>query len=163
MLLVMVRSSGDLFGGFLTVEEGCGFLQSSVLGLDDEEVEEDTLEEEPDNIDEIVFPCNSIKSNRVDVLVEDERKGNGEVEDGEALGAELVWQNLDSVGHDERGEGEIVRGVVQEDERNDGVGGGLVFCLRVDCRTDRLEGEEEEHASDGGHEKDATADFVNER
>ncbi len=45
-----------------------------------------------------------------DVLIEDERERDGEVEHREALGADLVRENLDGVRHDEGGgvEREIV-------------------------------------------------------
>ncbi len=36
----------------------------------------------------VVLPLNMAESDGVDVLVEDEREGDGEVEDVEALGAE---------------------------------------------------------------------------
>lgn len=50
--------------------------------------------------------CEHTKGNRVNILVEDERQGDGKVEDGEALGTDLVGQNLDGVGDDERSEGD---------------------------------------------------------
>ena len=45
----------------------------------------------------VVFPGKFAQCNRVDVLVEDKRQGDGEVEHVETLGTELVRQDLDSV------------------------------------------------------------------
>ncbi len=56
------------------------------------------------NITYIVLPCNISESNWVNVLIEDERAGDGEVEDVEAFGTEMEGQNLDSVRDDERRE-----------------------------------------------------------
>jgi hypothetical protein len=56
----------------------------------------------------VVFPAERVERDRVDVLVEDEREGDDKVEDGEALGAELVGEDFERVGNDERGEGETV-------------------------------------------------------
>jgi hypothetical protein len=50
----------------------------------------------------IVLPRNVVKRNRVDVLVEDERERDGEVEDVEALGTNGERQDLDGVRDDER-------------------------------------------------------------
>ena len=47
----------------------------------------------------------------VDVLVEDEGAGDHEVEDREALGAQVEGQDLDGVGDDERAVCDTKRGV----------------------------------------------------
>ena len=57
----------------------------------------------------VVFPCNGIEGDRVDVLVEDERDRNDEVEDVETLSTKAVWQDLDSVHDDERRECKAVK------------------------------------------------------
>ena len=49
----------------------------------------------------VVSPADGLESNRVDVLVEDNRERDGEVEDVEALRAQAVRQDLDRVGDDE--------------------------------------------------------------
>ena len=91
----------------------------------------------------VVSPANLTKSDRVDVLVEDEGEGDDKVEDGVALGTEGVGENLESVGHNQGGEGNVVRSVEQEDEGNDGVSGGIALGDGVTSRTDGLEGKEE--------------------
>ena len=50
----------------------------------------------------VVLPGKFAQCNRVDVLVEDERDGNDEVEDVETLRTKTVRENLDSV-HDDEG------------------------------------------------------------
>ena len=45
----------------------------------------------------VVLPAQVLKRDRVDILVEDEREGNCEVENVEALCTDMIWQNLDSV------------------------------------------------------------------
>ena len=45
----------------------------------------------------VVLPGKFAQCNRVDVLVEDKRQGDGKVEHVETLGTELVRQDLDSV------------------------------------------------------------------
>ena len=54
----------------------------------------------------VVLPGDRLERNGVDVLVEDERDGDREVEHVEALGTERVGENLDGVRDDEWGEGE---------------------------------------------------------
>ena len=83
--------------------------QTHVLGLDDEEVAECELESDPAAVDDVVLPGDVVERDRVDVLVEDEGEGDGEVEDVETLGTERVGQDLNSVGNNERGEGQTAR------------------------------------------------------
>lgn len=52
----------------------------------------------------VVLPTNVAECDRVDILVEDERKRDGEVEDVETLGTEMERQNLDGIGNDQRSE-----------------------------------------------------------
>ena len=56
----------------------------------------------------VVFPLNSIKGDGVDILIEDERKRDGKVEEREAFGTKRERQNLDGVGNDEGGECDTV-------------------------------------------------------
>ena len=50
-----------------------------------------------------------LKGDRVDVLIEDEGKRDGKVEDVETLSTKAVWQDLDSVHDDERRECKAVK------------------------------------------------------
>ena len=72
------------------------------------EVDVDKLEGEPYDVDEVVLPAELLEGNGVDVLVEDEREGDGKVEGDEALGTEVVGQNLDGVRDNERGVGDTI-------------------------------------------------------
>lgn len=56
----------------------------------------------------VILPGNMLQRNRVDVLVEDQSKGDGEVEHVETLSTESIRKNLNSVGHNERSEGETI-------------------------------------------------------
>lgn len=64
------------------------------------DVAENTLKGKPAAINDIVLPANIVKGDGIDVLVEDERKGDGEVEDGEALGTNGEGQDLNGIGDD---------------------------------------------------------------
>ena len=52
----------------------------------------------------VVLPGKFAQCNRVDVLVEDKRQGDGKVEHVETLGTECVRKNFDGVRHDEGSE-----------------------------------------------------------
>lgn len=93
-------------------------------------------------------------------MIEDERERDGEVEDGEALGAELERQDLDGVRDDEGRVRDVVGTIVEEDECDDGVGGSLVTGDGVAGGGDRLAGEEEEHADVGCEEERAATGLV---
>ena len=49
----------------------------------------------------VVFPADVVERDRVDILVEDERDGDGEVEHIEALRTDGEGQDLHGVRHDE--------------------------------------------------------------
>ena len=72
------------------------------------EPHEDELEGEPRAVDDVVLPAKLLEGDGVDVLVEDEREGDGKVEGDEALGTEVVGQNLDGVRDNERGVGDTI-------------------------------------------------------
>ena len=90
----------------------------------------------------VVLPADLVKSNGVNILVEDEGEGDEKAEDGVTLGAKGVGKNLESVGHNQGCECNVVRGVEQEDEGDDGVGGRLAPGDGVTGGADSLEGEE---------------------
>lgn len=115
----------------LAVEQRSGLFERTSLGLNDKDVDEGQLEHKPAAVDDlsdksafeqprtgkiayVVLPLKFVEGNRVNVLVEDEREGDGEVEHVETLGTESEGQDLDSVRDDERRESktmEIVRSV----------------------------------------------------
>ena len=85
----------------IAVEQGTNLFEGkgSVLsfGLDDGEVEVDELESDPDTVDDVVSPVEGVHGDWVDILVEDQRGVNTDLEDHETLGSDSVWQDLDSV------------------------------------------------------------------
>lgn len=52
----------------------------------------------------VVLPADGVKSDGVDVLIEDEGEGDRKVENGETLGTQCERKNLDGVRDNERGE-----------------------------------------------------------
>lgn len=114
-------------------------------------------------------------------MVKYESERDGEVEDVEALGTDVVGENLQRVRDDEWREGNTVRGVssasvenskqgegmdslvggvVQEDEGNDGVRRRLVAVDLESGGADRLQGEEEGHTDDRDHEHEAPSEAL---
>jgi len=155
--------SMDLFNSIFTIKQGCSLFQATTFCFDDEEVTEDQFEGEPAAVDNVVPPANPAKSDGVNVLVEDDGKGDIKVEDGIALGTNGVGKNLESVRHNQGREGNVVRSVEQEDEGDDSVSGGLALSDGVTSRADGLEGKEEEHSNAGGKEKDPSPNPLDER
>lgn len=98
--------------GVLAIEEGGSFFERKALGFDDHEVAERKLERNPAAVHDlraitcekgvhiprekedtyVVLPGNGTQGDRVDVLVEDNRQRDGEVEDVETLCTKLVRQ-----------------------------------------------------------------------
>jgi len=111
----------------------------------------------------VVLPTDLAKSDRVDILVEDEGKGDEKAEDGVTLGAEGVGENLESVGDNQGCECNVVRGIEQEDEGDDGVGGGCAPGDGVTGGADSLEGEKEQHPSARTEEENPSPDAFDER
>ena len=110
----------------------------------------------------IVLPTDLAKGDGVDILVEDKGEGDEKTENGVTLGAEGVGENLESVGDDQGRECNVVRGVEQEDEGDDGVCGGLAPGDGITGGADSLEGEEEQHPSARTEEEDSSPDAFNE-
>jgi len=148
----------EVGGSLLAIEEGGSFFECAIPGLKDEQVAVDELEKDPNNVDNVVLPPNGSEGDRVNVLVEDEGEGDDEVENVETLGTNRVGQDFDGVGDDERGEGNIVETVVEEDESNDCVAGGFVLVEGVLGGANGLEQEHDEHASGRGQEKLSTTE-----
>ena len=95
----------------------------------------------------IVPPADPAQSDRVDILVEDEGEGDDKAEHGEALCTERVGENLESVGHNQGRESDVVRSVKQEDKSNDGMSSRFAPGDVVTSRADGLKNEEQQHAN----------------
>ena len=84
----------------VTIEQRCSLLKRETPSFDDKEVAERELERNPAAIDDVVLPPNVPQSDRVDVLVEDDRNGDDKVEHVEPFGTKAVWQDLDGISDD---------------------------------------------------------------
>lgn len=104
VVMYLVGTTDDSFERLLTIEQCSRLLECAVLRLDDEEVDEHELEGDPTTVHDVVMPRDVLECDGVDVLVEDERQRDSEVEDRETLGADRVGQDFNGVGHDERSE-----------------------------------------------------------
>lgn len=104
----LVSGVAESTRGVLAIEQRRGFLEGKTPRLDDEEVAEDELEGDPAAVHNVVLPAELLERDGVDILVEDEGEGDGEVEDVETLGTEAVRKDLDGVGDDERSERKAV-------------------------------------------------------
>jgi hypothetical protein len=121
LLLVVRRVVSQLLDGpvvqlldlLVSIEDGSDGLQRRLSeSLDQVEVDEDDLEEQEDTVDDVVLPLDGTESDGVDVLVEDEGDVDGQVHDDQTLGSDSEGQDLDGVGDEQRGHGQVVEGVV---------------------------------------------------
>ena len=132
----------------------------------------DSLESDPDAVDDIVLPADGIESNGVGVLVEDQRSGDTVLHDHETLGPDVERKDLDGVRDNVGSESDVVESVVEEDEGDDGVSGRAVGPDRdaigieggvgpgVDGRADGPEDKHDTHAGGRGEEELSSADLV---
>jgi hypothetical protein len=121
LLLVVRRVVSQLLDGpvvqlldlLVSIEDGSDGLQRRLSeSLDQVEVDEDDLEEQEDTVDDVVLPLDGTEGDGVDVLVEDEGDVDGQVHDDQTLGSDSEGQDLDGVGDEQRGHGQVVEGVV---------------------------------------------------
>jgi hypothetical protein len=70
-------------------------LQRITLGLREEEEHNKEFDKEPADIDAIIAPAHGVHCNRVDELIEEERRFVGEDKDGHAHSADAVGEDLD--------------------------------------------------------------------
>lgn len=104
----------------VAIEDGSDGLQRRLSeSLDQVEVDEDDLEEQEDTVDDVVLPLDGTEGDGVDVLVEDEGDVDGQVHDDQTLGSDSEGQDLDGVGNEQRGHGQVVEGVVLREGEDD--------------------------------------------
>lgn len=129
-LVVGGSPSLQLHNMIVSVENGSNLLEGErsvgSLGLLDGEPEVYKLETEPDGVDNVEFPSDGVEGDGVDVLVEDQRGVDTHLHHHQSLGSDSEGENLDRVGDQERGHGDIVESVVDEDGTEDGLTGGIV-------------------------------------
>jgi hypothetical protein len=83
--------------GVVRREDVVKLLKSAILGLGDEEVEDDGLADTPDAEDNVGLPRDVLESNR-DTELHDKHSGIGEERaEGHTLGSDLVTEDLDRV------------------------------------------------------------------
>lgn len=128
LLLVVRRVVSQLLDGpvvqlldlLVSIEDGSDGLQRRLSeSLDQVEVDEDDLEEQEDTVDDVVLPLDGTEGDGVDVLVEDEGDVDGQVHDDQTLGSDSEGQDLDGVGNEQRGHGQVVEGVVLREGEDD--------------------------------------------
>jgi len=124
------------------------------------EVDDNQLNSDPDTVEDIVLPANVVKTDGVDVLVEDQSDLDEQVHQHETLSTNVERQDLDGVGDQKTGPGEVIGGGVNEDHGNDGLSGSWVPGDSELGRTNRPDSEGDKHTSSGGKEERTTAKLV---
>lgn len=98
-LLLHIRNSNlTNINRVIAIEVLGDFLHGSIPGFDQEGVDNEDLRSKEDAVDNVILPANGVEGNRVDVLVEEEGRGDAEVQPGETLGTETVGENFGGVG-----------------------------------------------------------------
>jgi len=100
------RDKSDV--SLLTIEQPSDILQSQTASLGVLEPDAEDHSDQHGEEHEVVLPLDGIKRDRVDEGVEERENERGHLDEGEALGAQLIGPNLDGVGDDERSEGDVV-------------------------------------------------------
>ena len=100
------------------------------------------------------------EANGVDVLADNEGDLNPKVHEHETLGADLVGQDFDSVGHQETGPGKSVGDAKDPDEGEHSLPGSCVAVVLIGSGADSPGNETNQHGGCGGKEERATTDFV---
>jgi len=111
------------------------------------EVDNDQLKGEPAAVDNVesVLRHQLLKTDRVDVLVEDEGCLNEEALDHQTLGTNPVWKDFDGVGDQETVPCQRVRCAVEEDEGDNCLSGSSVAAGLVQCGADGPDDEADQH------------------
>src|ERR1700733_7528358 len=79
------------------IKQACDLLQRRALCLDEEEINSQTLDHQDHNVHKVELPAQILDADRIDVLIEDATQRREAETQRQALGADLVWQDLDSV------------------------------------------------------------------
>ena len=85
----------------ISIENLGHFFQGGSSGFRIEDEDNSKFDEEPDVIDNVVFPADGGKGNWIDVVVEEERCIDAKEHDGETLCTKSIWNNFDCVGDEE--------------------------------------------------------------
>ncbi len=121
--------------GVVAIDDLGELFECRPFGLDVHEVDEGELEPDPDGVDDVQFPgvveAERLEGDRVGVLVEQQRDLDRDVEDHEALGAQLVREDLDGVAHQETRPRDRVEDLEEPDEDDEGLVGSRRPVLAV--------------------------------
>lgn len=117
--LALLRCGCTTNDGIVTIKVLRDLLKGSVTGFDVELPDDEELEAEPAAVDDVVLPLDGTESDGVDVLVEDEGDVDGQVHDDQTLGSDSEGQDLDGVGDEQGGHGQVVEGVVLRESECD--------------------------------------------
>jgi hypothetical protein len=79
------------------IEQACDLFQRRALCLDEKEINSQTLDHQDHNVHKVEFPAQMLDADWIDVLIEDATQRREAETQRQALGADLVWQDLDSV------------------------------------------------------------------
>lgn len=154
-------------GRAVAVDDLGQLLEGRPLGLDVHEVDEGQLAEDPARVDDVQLPgvrlAERLERDRVGVRVEAQRRLDHDVEDHEALGPQLVRQDLDRVPDQQARPGDRVEEAEQPDEEDHGVVGPGRAVLAVQACAEGPKDEHDEHARGRGEEHRSAAPSVNER
>lgn len=105
----------------------------------------------------VLPPCQRPESNRIHKLIKRIRHGPHGRKEREAPGAQLERQDLGRVGYRQRGPGDSVEGVVDEDDYHDRSAVGLRARARKQGGQHREEDVGQQHPGEGGQEERAAA------
>jgi hypothetical protein len=92
----------------LAVEQPSDIFQSQTAGLGVFEPDAEDHSNQHSKEYKVILPLNGIKRDRIYESVEEGEGQRGHLDEGEALGAQLVGPDLHGVGDDERGESDVV-------------------------------------------------------
>jgi hypothetical protein len=77
LLHLCICNLGNIDG--IAIEEFGDFFQGRVPCLDNEEIDDHDFEDEEYTVEQVIFPCECLEGNGVDILIEEERGSYTEV------------------------------------------------------------------------------------
>lgn len=80
-----------------SIKELGDLLKRCVSSLNEEEVDDEDFKEEEHAVENIVFPSECFERDGVDILIEEERGGDAEVQPCESFGADTIGQDFGRV------------------------------------------------------------------
>lgn len=118
--------------GVGSVEDVIDFLERALLGLRDEEPDDESLDGAPAGENDVQLPLDRVQSDWVCELVDQHGGGERHVGEGHALGTHLKGEDFDRVQCLEGRNTECEDGIEQEDEADKGFARGIRVGLVID-------------------------------